>query len=55
MPRPAVLGRAMAITKEKKAEIIGRLVGETPDTGSPEVQIAMLTARIEIDRAFQDT
>lgn len=34
------------ISKEKKAEII-KSYGRTPeDTGSPEVQIALLTARI---------
>ena len=36
------------ISKEKKAEIIAAY-GRTPeDTGSPEVQIALLTARIEL-------
>lgn len=36
----------MAITKESKAELI-RKFGKTPsDTGSPEVQIALLTTRI---------
>ena len=35
------------ISKEKKAEIIAQY-GRTPeDTGSPEVQIAILTARIQ--------
>ncbi len=35
------------ITKEKKAEIIAQY-GRTPeDTGSPEVQIAILTYRIQ--------
>ena len=34
------------ITKEKKAEIIAKY-GRTPeDTGSPEVQVALLTERI---------
>ncbi len=36
----------MAITKEKKSEIIGSFGRKTEDTGSPEVQIALLTARI---------
>jgi small subunit ribosomal protein S15 len=36
----------MAITKEKKQEIIGSFSRGTLDTGSPEVQIALLTARI---------
>ena len=35
------------ISKEKKAEIIAAY-GRTPeDTGSPEVQVAVLTARIQ--------
>ena len=36
----------MAITKEKKSDIIGSFGRGTSDTGSPEVQIALLTARI---------
>jgi small subunit ribosomal protein S15 len=36
----------MAITKEKKQEIIGSFGRAEVDTGSPEVQIALLTARI---------
>ena len=36
----------MAITKEKKSEIIGQFGRAELDTGSPEVQIALLTARI---------
>jgi small subunit ribosomal protein S15 len=37
---------SMAITKDSKAEIIKKY-GKTPtDTGAPEVQIALLTARI---------
>lgn len=36
----------MAITKEQKQEIIGSFGRATEDTGSPEVQIALLTARI---------
>ncbi len=36
----------MALTKEMKAEVIKKY-GRTPkDTGTPEVQIALLTARI---------
>ncbi len=35
------------ISKEKKAEIVAKF-GKTPeDTGSPAVQVAILTARIE--------
>jgi len=36
----------MAITKEKKQEIIDAFQRDHSDTGSPEVQIALLTARI---------
>ncbi|WZO96419.1 30S ribosomal protein S15 [Isosphaeraceae bacterium EP7] len=36
----------MAITKEKKQTIIGDFGRAEADTGSPEVQIALLTARI---------
>jgi small subunit ribosomal protein S15 len=43
---PVVLGREMAITKEKKQELIGGFGRTGQDTGSPEVQIALLTARI---------
>ena len=37
---------AMAITKDRKTEIIDQYRREPTDTGSPEVQIALLTARI---------
>jgi small subunit ribosomal protein S15 len=36
----------MAITKDRKTEIIGAHGRKSADTGSPEVQIALLTARI---------
>ena len=36
----------MALTKEEKLEIIGKHGRSQADTGSPEVQIAMLTKRI---------
>jgi small subunit ribosomal protein S15 len=36
----------MAITKERKTEIIDQFRREPSDTGSPEVQVALLTARI---------
>jgi len=36
----------MAITKERKTDLIGQYKRDTDDTGSPEVQIALLTARI---------
>ena len=36
----------MSMTKDRKTEIIGQYRREATDTGSPEVQIALLTARI---------
>ena len=36
----------MSITKEKKTQLIGTFKRDEHDTGSPEVQIALLTARI---------
>lgn len=36
----------MAITKERKAELINQFRRGEADSGSPEVQIALLTARI---------
>lgn len=36
----------MAITKEKKEEVVGEFRKNDSDTGSPEVQIAILTTRI---------
>ena len=36
----------MAITKDRKTEIIDQFRLDAQDTGSPEVQIALLTARI---------
>jgi len=36
----------MALTKEKKSELIGSFGKHEKDTGSPEVQIALLTERI---------
>jgi len=36
----------MSITKDRKAQIIDQFRREPSDTGSPEVQIALLTARI---------
>jgi small subunit ribosomal protein S15 len=37
---------SMAITKEQKQELMGSFGRGEADTGSPEVQIALLTARI---------
>ena len=36
----------MALTKERKSELIGNYRRGDQDTGSPEVQIAILTTRI---------
>jgi small subunit ribosomal protein S15 len=37
----------MALTKEAKQEVVGTYGKADADTGSPEVQIALLTRRIE--------
>ena len=37
----------MALTAEEKQEIIAKYATHEGDTGSPEVQIAILTARIQ--------
>ncbi|MFK7820768.1 MAG: 30S ribosomal protein S15 [Planctomycetaceae bacterium] len=37
----------MTITSERKSEIIGEFKQNDADTGSPQVQIAVLTHRIE--------
>jgi small subunit ribosomal protein S15 len=37
----------MAITKEKKAELVKEFQREAGDSGSPDVQIAILTNRIQ--------
>lgn len=37
----------MAITQENKVEVISKYGKDSKDTGSTEVQIALLTARIE--------
>lgn len=36
----------MSITKDRKAEIVNQFRRGDTDTGSPEVQVALLTARI---------
>src|SRR6476620_3468422 len=41
-----VVRTTMVITKDRKTEIIDQYRREPTDTGSPEVQIALLTARI---------
>jgi len=36
----------MSITQERKTEVIGEYQAKEGDTGSPEVQVAILTTRI---------
>ena len=36
----------MTLTKEAKSEVIQKFAAHEGDTGSPEVQVALLTARI---------
>ena len=36
----------MPLTKDKKQELVGKYGRQGEDTGSPEVQVAMLTERI---------
>jgi small subunit ribosomal protein S15 len=36
----------MSITQERKQDLIGEYATKTGDTGSPEVQVAVLTERI---------
>ena len=36
----------MVLSAEKKKEIVGEFGRDTKDTGSPEVQVALLTARV---------
>ena len=39
-------GYTMSITAERKAELIAKFATKEGDTGSPEVQVAVLTERI---------
>ena len=45
----------MSITAEEKNQIVGEFKIHDKDTGSPEVQIALLTHRINMLRAHFDT
>jgi small subunit ribosomal protein S15 len=42
----AVRGGTVALTKDKKTELIGSYRTHSTDTGSPEVQVAILSERI---------
>ena len=44
--RTPILFKQMALTKDKKAELAGKYGRGESDTGSTEVQVAMLTERI---------
>ena len=45
----------MALTVEKKSDIINRFQLHEADTGSPEVQVAILSERITLShRSLQD-
>jgi small subunit ribosomal protein S15 len=37
----------MALTKDEKVKVVKKFAREKGDTGSPEVQVALLTAQIE--------
>jgi small subunit ribosomal protein S15 len=39
-------GQGVAFTKDRKSEVIGTYKTHTADTGSPEVQVALLSERI---------
>jgi len=54
-PRRHSVGTEMAITKERKSGIINDYRRGDADTGSPEVQVALLTARItELNEHFKN-
>ena len=45
----------MALTNQDRSDIIGKYARGTGDTGSPEVQVALLTARInDLQAHFKD-
>ena len=46
MSQPRETRQGMTITKERKRELIQEFKRDDDDTGSPEVQIAVLTTRI---------
>src|SRR4029077_10695684 len=46
VPGPYVEDRAVALTKDRKTELIGSYKTHESDTGSPEVQVAILSERI---------
>ena len=45
----------MALAKEQKAEILSKFKTHDKDTGSPEVQVALITTRInELNEHFKE-
>jgi small subunit ribosomal protein S15 len=46
MAKPLTSSVRVPLTKEKKTELIGKYGRESNDTGSAEVQVALLTERI---------
>ena len=46
MARPIYLESRMSLTKDKKAELVDKYGRDGDDTGSTEVQVALLTERI---------
>jgi small subunit ribosomal protein S15 len=45
----------MAVTKERRSEIIAKFQKKSDDTGSPEVQIALLTERMKELHSHMET
>ncbi|WP_375790371.1 30S ribosomal protein S15 [Amphiplicatus metriothermophilus] len=53
--RPDAVERRMSITPERKAQLIKEFAAKPGDTGSPEVQIAILSERIaNLTEHFKD-
>jgi small subunit ribosomal protein S15 len=46
LPGPTAEGEDVALTKDRKTELIGNYRMHDSDTGSPEVQVAILSERI---------
>ena len=46
VPGPLVEGSRVALSKDRKTELIGSYKTHESDTGSPEVQVAILSERI---------
>ncbi len=44
----------MSLTKEKKAEVVGKYGRDSSDTGSTEVQVALLTERGDLTEHLRE-